>query len=168
MPCSCQIPVELYPDATEWGPLLWTVLHCLAEHSGKAITPLYQEDERRAWLSFFKLTGDIIPCSMCKRHFEEYIKEHPIEQLRTIPYSALHDWIRLWFWEVHNWVNDTLSKPDFPLANLTATYASIKIRPVINSLEIPMKKAILISGNNYKKFLEWKSKAILLLSILGI
>jgi hypothetical protein len=39
---------------------------------------------------------------------------------------------------------------------------------VINSLEIPMKKAILISGNNYKKFLEWKSKAILLISILGL
>ena len=105
---------------------------------------------------------------MCKRHFEEYIRAHPIEQLRTIPYSALHDWIRTWFWEVHNWVNQTLSKPVFSFANLTSTYAPIRIRPVINSLEIPMKKAILISGNNYKKFLEWKSKAILLISILGL
>ena len=160
--------MELYPEAAEWGPLLWTILHGLAEKAGKPISPIYSEDERRAWLQFFKLTGDIIPCHICKEHFQIYLREHPVDQLRNLPLTALNDWVRTWFWEVHNWVNMTLQKPVFSKDQLSATYSSVNIRTYIKRLEAPLKRAIMLSGNQFIKFTEWKGKLLMMLSIFGI
>lgn len=160
--------MELYPEAAEWGPLLWTILHGLAEKAGKPISPIYSEDERRAWLQFFKLTGDIIPCHICKEHFQIYLREHPVDQLRNLPLTALNDWVRTWFWEVHNWVNMTLQKPTFSKDQLSATYGSVNIRTYIKRLEAPLKRAIMLSGNQFIKFTEWKGKLLMMLSIFGI
>ena len=160
--------MELYPDAAEWGPLLWTILHALAEKAGKPISQIYAEDERRAWIQFFKLTGDIIPCHVCKEHFQIYLKEHPVDELKNIPQSAIRDWVVTWFWEVHNWVNMTLQKPTFPKDQLAATYGSTNIRTYIKRLESPLKRAIMLSGNQFIKFSEWKAKVLMMLSIFGL
>ena len=168
MPCACRVPFELYPDASEWGPLLWTALHALAERSGKPTTPMFGEDERRAWISLFNMTGDIIPCKVCKEHFQDYFREHPINELKMIPLFQMHEWIRDWFWTVHNWVNETLKKPQFDKDDLAITYGSMDIRKNLKQLEEPMKRAIVLSGYNAKKFAEWKGKYILILSILGL
>jgi hypothetical protein len=160
--------MELYPDAAEWGPLLWTILHAIAEKAGKPVSPIYAEDERRAWLQFFKLTGDIIPCHVCKEHFQIYLREHPVDQLRNLPLTALNDWVRTWFWEVHNWVNMTLQKPTFSKDQLSSTYGSVNIRIYIKRLEAPLKRAIMLSGNQFIKFTEWKGKLMMMLSIFGI
>jgi hypothetical protein len=168
MPCACRVPFELYPDASEWGPLLWTALHGLAERSGSPTAALFAEDERRAWIALFKATGDIIPCPVCKEHFQDYFKEHPIEELKTIPIYKLHDWVRDWFWEVHNWVNITLGKPEFPKEDLATKFGKIPLRQVLNSLDIPMNRAIVLSGTKHMKFKEWKGKYVMILGILGI
>jgi len=160
--------MEIYPDAVEWGPLLWTLLHGIAEKSGKPVANLYAEEERQLWLTFFKQTADIIPCSACKEHFETYLKQHPIDALKHMDLRDIHAWIRTWFWEVHEWVNDTLKKPSFPIADLEATYRSVNLRTTMRQFEMPMKKAIQISGNQYKKLVEWKSKYFRLLSLYGV
>jgi hypothetical protein len=160
--------MELYPEAAEWGPLLWTILHGLAEKAGKPVSPMYAEDERRAWIILFKLTGDIIPCHICKEHFQIYLKEHPVDELRNLPLSLINDWIRTWFWEVHNWVNMTLQKPVFSKDQLSATYGSVNIRTYIKRLESPLKRAIMLSGNQFIKFTEWKGKVLMMLSIFGM
>jgi len=160
--------MELYPEAAEWGPLLWTILHGLAEKTGKPISPIYAEDERRAWLQFFKLTGDIIPCHICKEHFQIYLREHPVDPLRNLPLISLNDWVRTWFWEVHNWVNMTLQKPTFLKDQLSATYGSVNIRTYIKRLEAPLKRAIMLSGNQFIKFTEWKGKLLMMLSMFGV
>lgn len=168
MPCACQLPFELYPDAAEWGPILWTLLHGLAERSGKPVVPMYAEDERRAWLHFFKQTGEIIPCPACKEHYNKYLEHHPIDALKTLPLSKLNDWVRTWFWEVHEWVNDTLGKPPFPKSDLTAKYGTVNLRKYFPTLEKPMSLAIMLSGHQNKKFMEWKGRYMMLLSILGL
>jgi len=168
MPCACRVPFELYPDSVEWGPLLWTLLHGLAERSGKPVTHLYAEDERRAWVHFFKETGEIIPCPACREHYQQYLAQHPIHQLKEIPIGQLHNWVREWFWEVHEWVNETLGKPPFPKENLAITYGNTDLRTGLKRLEAPMKRAIMLSGNQFKKFADWKSRFIMILSILGI
>ena len=160
--------MELYPEAAEWGPLLWTILHAIAEKAGKPVSPIYAEDERRAWLQFFKLTGDIIPCHICKEHFQIYLREHPVDELRNLPLTAVNDWVRTWFWEVHNWVNMTLQKPTFSKDQLSSTYGSVNIRTYIKRLEAPLKRAIMLSGNQFIKFTEWKGKLLMMLSIFGI
>ena len=160
--------METYPDAAEWGPILWSILHGLAERSGRPCAPIYAEDERRAWIPLFQLTSDIIPCHICKEHFKAYLKEHPVDELKTLPLYELHAWLRDWFYTVHEWVNGTLQKPSFPKDKLVETYGSLPIRLRLKQLEAPMGRAIMLSGNNMKKFGEWKQKVQLLLSILGV
>jgi hypothetical protein len=168
MPCPCNLPPEIYPDASEWGPLLWTILHGLAEHAGKLVTPIYAEEERHNWIAFFKLTSEIIPCHNCKEHFRIYLKEHPVDSLRRMPANQIRDYVRHWFWEVHDWVNMTLSKPTFQEADLEGTYAKVKLRSILTSLDVPMNRAIRLTGNNIKKYSEWKGKVGGLLGIYGL
>lgn len=168
MPCPCNLPQEIYPDSSEWGPLLWTLLHGLAEKAGAPTSPMFAEDERRAWIHFFKETSDIIPCHVCKEHFRLYLKEHPVDELKNIPIQSMREWIRDWFWEVHEWVNATLEKPSFPKEGLKEKYAAVNLRTVLKQFEPPMKRAILLSGNQYMKFKEWKSRYMVILSILGL
>lgn len=166
MSCPCNLPLHLYPDAAEWGPLLWTILHALGERAGKPVSPIYAEDERRAWIHFFKDTGDIIPCHVCKEHFQIYLKEHPVDELKNIQHSAINNWVRNWFWEVHEWVNMTLGKPSFPKEQLSS-YSRTDIRTYLKRLDDPLKRAIMLSGNQYIKFTQWKNRALTLLSIFG-
>ena len=168
MPCPCNLPPEIYPGSQEWGPILWTLLHGLAEHAGKVVTPLYAEDERRAWLHFFKATAEISPCDVCKQHFTIYLKEHPVDGLKHMPTDQLRIYVRHWFWEVHEWVNMTLSKPSFLEADLEATYAGVKLRPVIHSLDVPMIRAIRLMGTHIKRYLDWKAKYLYMLAFYGL
>ena len=168
MPCPCNLPAEFYPGSDEWGPLLWKLLHGIAEHAGQLMTPSYAEQERIAWLAFFRLTAEIIPCHVCKEHFRIYLKEHPVDQLKRMPTTQLKPYIRHWFWEVHEWVNMTLGKPGFPEADLEGAYAKVQLRGVLTSLDEPMNRAIRLTGNNIKKYSEWKGKYHTLLGIYGL
>lgn len=168
MPCPCNLPLEIYPGSEEWGPLLWKLLHGLAERAGKIITPVYAEEERHHWSHFFKMTSDIIPCHVCKEHFQIYLKEHPVDSIKKMPTNQIRPYVRHWFWEVHEWVNMTLNKPSFPEANLEAAYANIALRTVLNALDVPMKRAIRLSGNQNKKYGDWKAKYLSMLAIYGL
>ena len=98
MPCACQLPPEIYPDASEWGPLLWSIIHGLAERVGSSVTDRYIPDERRTLEKLFKALEKTIPCPSCKEHYEVYLKEHPVEKfiketpsnLLKPPYPPLH------------------------------------------------------------------------------
>ena len=168
MPCSCRLPIETYPDATDWGPLLWTALHGAAERAGRPVAALYVADERRYWQKFFKLTGEIIPCKTCKEHFQTYLAQHPVTALETLPFSELREWVRTWFWEVHEWVNGSLNKPSFPKDDLTPKYGTTDLRLNLRKLEQPISKAISLSGVGLRKWIEWKNCYLSMLSLFGV
>jgi hypothetical protein len=168
MPCACRQPVETYPDSANWGPLLWTAFHALAERSGAAVIPLYADDERRGWAHIFKLTAEIIPCQACREHYKEYLLEHPVITVATMPYAGLREWLRTWFWEFHESVNARLGKPSFSKADLTATYSAVVPRTNLRALEQPIMKAIQMSGIPLRPWIEWKNKYLGILSVLGV
>jgi hypothetical protein len=159
MPCACQLPPELYPDSSEWGPILWTLLHGVAERVGTVAFPLFQMDERRALVKFFQALGKMIPCPSCKDHYDSYLREHPVDKvLMELPYDSLRDYVRRWFWELHNWVNESHGKPIYPLESVRAAYKDVAIRQTIRALDIPMKKAIRVRGGQqiaYAEFIKW-------------
>ena len=159
MPCSCQLPPEIYPDASEWGPLFWRLLHGIAERVGTSPFPIYQPDERRALAALFKSLTKTIPCPSCKDHYESYLREHPVEQdLKDIDYSSLQEYVRHWFWELHNWVNESYGKPTFPLEELRPLYKGVNLRETLKLLESPMQRAIRIRSGQllgYKEFNKW-------------
>lgn len=169
MPCACLLPPEIYPDASEWGPLLWTILHGMMERAGKGLIPMYIQDERRALIHFFKALGKMIPCPSCKEHYDVYLKEHPVEkEFLVIPYSELNAAAKRWFWELHNWVNESHGKPIFPYEDLTPRYKNTNIRAVLKSFDVPMKRAIRVRGGQYVGYQEFLKWTLMLCSIYGL
>jgi hypothetical protein len=169
MPCACQLPPEIYPDASEWGPILWSILHGIAERVGSSVFPQYENDERRALIRLMKSLVKVIPCPSCKEHYEVYLKEHPVEKtLLDIPYRDMKEYFKKWFWELHNWVNESLGRSLFPYNDLTAAYKSIPLRQRIKDLDIPMKKAIRLRAGQLLGYTEFTNQCIVLFSIFGI
>jgi hypothetical protein len=169
MPCSCQLPVEHYPDGEEWGPILWKILHGIAERVGTIGVPLYEGDERRALIKWIHAVAKMIPCPSCKEHYEVYLKEHPVDEaiLKVIPLSELRTYVKTWFWELHNWVNESLKKPIFPYEDLTETYKGTRIRAAMNGLDVPMTKAIRIRGGQLLGYTEFRKYCKILLALYG-
>lgn len=169
MPCACLLPPEIYPDTVEWGPILWSILHGIAERVGRVVTPLYREDERRALINLFKALGKTIPCPSCKEHFDVYLREHPVEQtMKTMPYNDIPLYVKTWFWELHNWVNESYKKPLFHFEDLTPTFQGIPIRQKLKELDIPMRKAIRLRAGQLFGYTDFVRYVTLLLSLYGI
>jgi hypothetical protein len=81
-------------ETTVWGPLLWKVLHTLAEFN----------TDPSLWNDLIsRLTIDI-PCIICRTHFTTYINSQPILSFDTI--SLIN-----WFFTLHNSVNQRTGKP---------------------------------------------------------
>lgn len=169
MPCACRLPPEIYPDSTEWGPTLWSVLHGLAERVGSVSFPLFREDERRYWIQLYTALGKMIPCPSCKDHYESYLREHPVDKvLLELPYESLQDYVRTWFWELHNWVNESHGKPIYPLESVSAAYRGTNIRRAMRLLDIPMKKAIRVRGGQQMAYTEFTKWVNMLCAVYGI
>jgi hypothetical protein len=169
MPCACLLPPEVYPDASEWGPPLWTVLHSIAEKVGSSQFSQYAEDERRALIKMVRYLENVIPCPSCREHYEVYLEENPIEkQLKELTHSELRDYIKKWFWELHNWVNESLKRPLYDYTDLTPAYSRTNIRATMKTLEIPMMRAIRVQTGRLMAYKEFVKQVNILLSIYGI
>ena len=81
-------------ETTVWGPMLWKVLHTLAEFNTDAA--LWNE-------LITQLTKDI-PCVICRTHFTAYIQSQPITSFDTVTLIN-------WFFTLHNTVNQRTNKP---------------------------------------------------------
>jgi len=165
MPCACQIPVPVYPDNADWGPLVWTLLHGLAEKSGRAPLP---SDEVRAWQKLITLTADMLPCDKCRAHYSAFLKANPPSQLSQIPYSDVKRWVRSWFFTLHNEVNVQANKPVFSYDDLSAQYSNVNFQDVFWRLEPDMKKAIDLNGISLNKWTSWVHSYKMLKAAMGI
>jgi len=169
MPCACQLPPEIYPDASEWGPILWSILHGLAERVGSTPFVQYQGDERRALIRIMKSLVKVIPCPSCKEHYEVYLKEYPVDKaIMDVAYDDLNKYVKTWFWELHNWVNESLGRPLFPYEELTPSYKSINLRAQIKMLDAPMRKAIRIRAGQLLGYTEFLKQTTILFSVWGL
>jgi hypothetical protein len=166
MPCACLLPPEIYPDASEWGPQLWAILHGIAEKAGSPITPQYYADERRALTKLFTSVEKTIPCPSCKEHYEVYLREHPVEKaMKELPQGQLREYVKTWFWELHNWVNESLQRPIFPYDQLTPTYGRTDFKARLAALDIPMRRAIRVRSGQLFAYTEFLKYVKILLSL---
>ncbi len=168
MPCGCRIPGPSYPENGEWGPYAWTILHALAEKTTRIVYPLYENDERRAWIELLKATGPMLPCEECRGHYQTWLEAHPVTSIKTMPYSQLREWIRTWLWTLHEDVNRRLEKASFAYADLTNKYGSGSISWTFKTFELVEKRAIEQQGVNLKAWLEWVKHYRTLTSVYGI
>jgi hypothetical protein len=154
MPCSCIVDIPAYPQNEEWGPLLWLLLHTLAEKAGKQTNSITRGDEMRAWPLFMKELGAIIPCPYCRDHFQEYLKTTPF-QLST-DYFEWRAYIPHYFYTFHESVNARLGKPSFPETDVSKTYSDAsKLKPTLARLETIQQRAIKMGGVSLLAWRAW-------------
>jgi len=165
MPCACQIPVPNYPDTADWGPILWKILHGLGEKSGHGII---LADEVREWQKFIRLTGEMLPCDICRGHYQKYLKEHPSTVLTGYSVTQINTWTKSWFWNLHNNVNSSKSLPIFPYVDLENTYGAVDLTDQLYRLTPVIRTAIQLSGVPFMKWTAWVSSFKMLRSILAV
>ena len=165
MPCACRVPVPDYPSNAAWGPILWKILHCMAEKAQGASIPA---DEIREWQKFIRLTGEMLPCDECREHFLLYTKEHPLTHFAEIPYNVLRTAIKTWFWQLHADIRTDYGLSVLPYDQLTATYGSENLQDLFWRLEPVIQQTINIKGMGLMKWIHWNKSFKMLRANLGV
>ena len=100
-----------YKDRTDpkyIGPGKWDSIHQLAWEAQTA-------EGKRIFKTFMINTCDKFPCSTCRTHCQEYIKNHPMEEYENVLVEVGTERVPLglfvWAWKFHNTVNARLNKP---------------------------------------------------------
>ena len=152
MPCACRVPAVEYPETAEWGPITWSILHGLAERSGKNSNLLLQGDEIRNMIMLIEAVEKMIPCDICRGHYHEYLVSKPVKSWLKEPYTNLRENARKWVWTLHNEINLGNDKPIFQYEDLEGTYGQVNIRQKLAELSPPIQRAM---TNNGVKLLHW-------------
>ena len=165
MSCACKKPQPDYPVADNWGPVLWTILHALAEKSGKSSFQSVREDEKRQWINLIQIMPKMIPCANCRDHAEMWNLLHPITAIKTIPDSEINEWLVNWVYTFHEDVNKRAGKPSFDKALLSQTYGKVSILAALNALKPFIEVAIRLSGLTLFPWQKWSGYVRMLNSL---
>lgn len=165
MPCACKVPVAQYPETAEWGPIAWDILHGLAERAGRQSNTLIQKDEMQHWIQLIESVEKMIPCDVCRGHYKEYLTINPVRILSDMPYSGLRDFVRKWFWSLHNEINEGNDKPLFTYGDLSGRYGSVPIKMRLDQLSAPIQRAMTLNG---VRLLHWKAFEREVRTLLGM
>ena len=167
--CPCAKPLPIYPDVEEWAFFLWRILHCLAEHSGKIVSPLFADDEKRQWTLFVQMLPNILPCPHCREHAQEYLKAHPFaDAIKPLSLAAFHTFVVDYFYDFHEAINTRLGKPSFDKTLLTSTYRGLSIRKELEKLHPIQTIAIQLSGLRILDWKKWVGYLRMILSFYGM
>ena len=85
-----------------WGPLFWHTIHIVA--IGYPQSPSYAQ--KRAAKEFFESLSFLIPCPVCREHYQTHLQKSPIS-----PHLDSRDDLFKWTVYLHNEVNKVLKKP---------------------------------------------------------
>jgi hypothetical protein len=112
-----------------------------------------KSDEMRAWPLFVKCIAPVIPCEECRSHYESYLRANPF--VLPSAYTSWNSYIRLWFYNLHEWVNKSLEKETFPFDSLQSTYSQFQLLSTwISQLETIQLQAMKQNGTT---ILAWKA-----------
>ena len=155
MGCKCRNQPVNVPSNVEWGPILWTVLHGLAEKAGSVPLPGLQGDENRAWKAILTTLPKSLACLECREHLTNYITSNPI----NIPdkYSDMREYIRTYLYKLHEDVNRRLKKPSFGYSDLNMMYRGIDLRKSLEILTVIVKRSILATAVPILSWNNWVS-----------
>jgi len=110
------------PQLEIWGPPLWRIFHGLAERSGKG-TGKFADEERRCWINFINSIRTCLPCPVCRKHYNEYLRTGEFEKIFLETGVQRKKALREWFWKFHNVVRARANKSiDIELTSLEEMY----------------------------------------------
>lgn len=119
-----------------WGPYAWYLLHWLSF--------TFQPEKINVYHSIFKQLEKILPCPVCRNHYIKKIqndfKIDRIKDKNTFIY---------WVYNLHNNVNKTINKPQFPFSSVIQLYFPNKTK--INYSPKPILIFLLCCYHDYLK-----------------
>ena len=102
-----------------WGPFFWHTMHIVA--LGYSKNPTYTD--KKCAKEFYESLAFLLPCSICREHYKEYLQEKPISTFL----DSRTDLIK-WTIQNHNKVNKMLGKPEWTLEEVLSYYEKVGAR----------------------------------------
>ena len=102
-----------------WGPIFWSTLHIVS--LAYSDQPTYAE--KRAAKQFYQSMALLLPCPMCRKHFDEILQRMPVESWLDNRESLIE-----WVWKAHNLVNARLGKSEISLIEFHNRYRAMAER----------------------------------------
>jgi hypothetical protein len=90
-----------------WGPPLWKLLHGIAECLGNQPVAMLATDEAHEIVFILRDVEKIMPCQLCRNHYREWRKNHPLEEIDKLRGPMLKEGVREWLYNLHEIVNKT-------------------------------------------------------------
>ncbi len=155
------------PSNKDWGPFLWTFLHGIAEKLGRQTIEIMASDEAREMTLVLRGLEQVMPCEKCRKHFHEYLKKNPIDDIPQKRGEHLRQSVRMWLWHLHEAVNERNGAPSFPVEQLTPTYQSVAIGEALKQVYVVLYKAIPAGLILSEPFQSFRRHVSLLRSLVG-
>lgn len=89
---------------TQWGPIMWRLLHITAEKIGQSGSKITDMDQANYVKTLINMLPSILPCADCQAHAEAYISVNPFPVLKDVYGSEMRHAVRLWLFLFHNHV----------------------------------------------------------------
>jgi hypothetical protein len=113
----------------EWGNPLWKILHSLTESLGNQRNTMLATDEAHEMVFLLRDLEKVMPCQLCRQHYNTWRREHPLEKLSVLRGQALREAVRKWLYELHETVNrDRKIQSGVTLEQIPDLYKQIDIR----------------------------------------
>ena len=109
-------------NPSEWGPLLWKIIHTISTKLGNQTNKLLQSDEINYYNNFTKNIGIVLPCKVCRKHYYDYALKHK----KTVEYYELREYSINYYMNLHNEINQEKNKTIFTNTDF-AVYSKIRI-----------------------------------------
>ena len=99
---------------TQWGPIMWRLLHIIAEKIGQSGSKLMDADQANYVKTIITMLPNVLPCGDCQAHAKTYLSVNPFPELINLYGRDLSNAVRVWLFMFHNHVR--VMKGHTPLA----------------------------------------------------
>jgi len=162
------IPIPNYPTNCEWGPILWRILHGLADKYGRLMYPTFIREQEVAWPKFIEQTQNILPCKDCRSHYKEFYQKNNPSILKDLISEDQASWVQNYFFNLHNEINLENNKPLFEFSNLHSTYSTVNYTFEIKHFEKLLKIVFQYNEVSLLSWLNWLKTFRTIANIYGL
>ncbi len=96
-----------------YGPHLWHVIHVIT----LAYPDKPSKEDKLNNKIFFESLKNVIPCSLCREHYKQNLKNYPLDEALTS-----RDKLTRWGFDLHNQVNKDTGKKQFKYEDFIKKY----------------------------------------------
>jgi FAD-linked sulfhydryl oxidase len=108
-------PIHMPPQI--WGPIFWSTLHIASLTYSDEPT----ERQKANMKAFYESLVDVLPCPICRKHYEVNLEEMPVTKALTSRAELIQ-----WVFNMHNRINVQLGKREFTFAEFVDSMRNLE------------------------------------------